>query len=107
MTTPLPQGLIRVVSATQTEEPSDPADVIYERKQALYNFWKGKSVRRSRLRHDRLTKHSSRCAKSDDARCLEHQMPPIVLEGMERQAALPLTEPEYNDAIMVAMSARF
>lgn len=41
MTTPLPHGLIQVVSATTTELPSDPADVVFERKKALHSFWKG------------------------------------------------------------------
>lgn len=42
MTAQLPQGLIRVVSATHTEiTSSDPADITFERKQALHKFWKG------------------------------------------------------------------
>lgn len=42
MTAQLPHGLIRVVSASHTELTStDPADIIFERKQALFNFWKG------------------------------------------------------------------
>lgn len=51
MTAPLPQGLIKVVSATQQEEPSDPADVVYERKQVLHNFWKGKSMQSLEMGH--------------------------------------------------------
>lgn len=42
MTAQLPHGLIRVVSASHTEiTSSDPADIIFERKRALFNFWKG------------------------------------------------------------------
>lgn len=42
MTAQLPHGLISVVSASHTEiQSSDPIDVIFERKKALYNFWKG------------------------------------------------------------------
>lgn len=42
MTAQLPHGLIRVVSASHTEITStDPADIIFERKRALFNFWKG------------------------------------------------------------------
>ncbi|KAK5090865.1 hypothetical protein LTR05_001042 [Lithohypha guttulata] len=51
MTTPLPQGLIRVVTTLQTEVPSDPTDVIYDRKQALHNFWKVHEIQSRTTRH--------------------------------------------------------
>jgi len=42
MTAPLPHALFNVVSTTEVvPTPSDPADIIYERVQALHNFWKG------------------------------------------------------------------
>jgi len=66
MTAPLPQGLIRVVSATEQEEPSDPADVVYERKQVLYNFWRGKSMPWQNYHTGKLTELSSRRTKPDN-----------------------------------------